>query len=140
MFLTLRLARYAASEQIGAYLPQISDVHKHGCKIKWNPPKDDGGTPIDHFEVEKFDPETGIWMPAGRSDKPEIEVNNLTPGHEYKFRVKAVNAEGPSEPLEGTESIIAKNPFGELTQLHLTFKFWLKGVSLVLHINGQFDT
>ncbi|KAF0296563.1 Twitchin [Amphibalanus amphitrite] len=91
----------------------ISDVHKNGCKIKWNPPKDDGGTPIDHFEVEKFDPETGIWMPAGRSDKPEIEINNLTPGHEYKFRVKAVNAEGASEPLEGTESIIAKNPFDE---------------------------
>ena len=88
-------------------------MHKHGCKIKWNPPKDDGGTPIDHFEVEKFDPETGIWMPAGRSDKPEIEVNNLTPGHEYKFRVKAVNAEGPSEPLEGAESIVAKNPFGK---------------------------
>ena len=64
--------------------------------------------------MEKFDPETGIWMPAGRSDKPEIEINNLMPGHEYKFRVKAVNSEGASEPLEGKESIIAKNPFGEL--------------------------
>ena len=95
-------------------------MHKNGCKIKWNPPKDDGGTPIDHFEVEKFDPETGIWMPAGRSDKPEIEINNLTPGHEYKFRVKAVNAEGASEPLEGTESIIAKNPFGELSDLNFS--------------------
>ena len=102
------------------FVHQISDVHKNGCKIKWNPPKDDGGTPIDHFEVEKFDPETGIWMPAGRSDKPEIEVNNLTPGHEYKFRVKAVNAEGASEPLEGTESIIAKNPFGESCRFSVT--------------------
>lgn len=92
----------------------MSDVHKHGCKLAWNPPKDDGGTPIDYFEVEKFDPETGVWMPAGRSDKPEIEINNLSPGHEYKFRVKAVNKEGASEPLEGTESIIAKNPFGEI--------------------------
>ncbi|XP_037071181.1 LOW QUALITY PROTEIN: twitchin-like [Pollicipes pollicipes] len=92
---------------------EVSDVHKHGCKLKWNPPKDDGGTPIEHFEVEKFDPEMGVWMPAGRSDKPEIEINNLTPGHEYKFRVKAVNKEGASEPLEGTQTIVAKNPFDE---------------------------
>ena len=94
-------------------LPQASDVHKHGCKLKWRRPKDDGGTPVEYFEVEKQDPKTGIWSPAGRADQPEIELNNLTPGKEYKFRVKAVNAEGESEPLVGEETIVAKNPFGE---------------------------
>jgi len=38
----------------------------------------------------------------------------LTPGKEYKFRVTAVNAEGESEPLQTEESIIAKNPFGNI--------------------------
>ena len=61
--------------------------------------------------VEKFDPEVGRWMPAGRSREPTLQVENLEPGHEYKFRVCAVNSEGESEPLEGLDSIIAKNPF-----------------------------
>jgi hypothetical protein len=43
-----------------------------------------------------------------------MEVDNLQPGQEYKFRVMAVNAEGESEPLEADKTIIAKNPFGKL--------------------------
>lgn len=35
-------------------------------------------------------------------------------GHEYKFRVKAVNAEGESDSLDAFEPIIAKNPFGKI--------------------------
>lgn len=92
---------------------QISDVNKHGCKLKWKRPKDDGGTPIEYYQVDKMDPETGCWVPAGRSTEPNLEVTNLSPGKEYKFRVSAVNAEGESKPLEAEESIIAKNPFDE---------------------------
>ncbi|CAH1969101.1 unnamed protein product [Acanthoscelides obtectus] len=92
---------------------KISDVHKEGCTLKWNPPQDDGGVPIEYYQVEKFDTETGRWVQAGRSREPKIELNNLEPGHEYKFRVAAVNAEGESEPLEAEQTIIAKNPFDE---------------------------
>lgn len=52
-------------------------------------------------------------MPALKTKDPKAEVENLVPGHEYKFRVSAVNNEGVSEPLEADHSIIAKNPFGE---------------------------
>ncbi|KAG8335958.1 myosin light chain kinase activity protein [Homalodisca vitripennis] len=92
---------------------QVSDVHKEGCKLKWKRPKDDGGTPIEYYLVEKYDPLKAAWVPCGRSSEPELAVTGLTPGHEYKFRVAAVNAEGESEPLETLESIIAKNPFDE---------------------------
>lgn len=91
---------------------RISDVHKEGCNLKWNAPLDDGGVPIDHYVVEKMDVETGRWVAAGRSKEPKLEVDNLVPGQEYKFRVMAVNAEGESEPLDAEQSIIAKNPFG----------------------------
>lgn len=34
-------------------------------------------------------------------------------GKEYLFRVKAVNSEGESEPLETDLGIVAKNPFSK---------------------------
>lgn len=49
---------------------QVSDVHNEGCKLKWKRPKDDGGVPISYYQVEKLDPQTGIWVPCGRSNEP----------------------------------------------------------------------
>lgn len=93
---------------------EVTDVRKEGCKLKWNPPEDDGGKPIQFYEVEKFDKETGRWTRCGKSDKPEFDVQGLTPGKEYLFRCVAVNDEGESEPLETTKGVIAKDPWGEL--------------------------
>ncbi|KAL5273793.1 unc-22.2 family protein [Megaselia abdita] len=95
---------------------QISDIHKNGCHLKWKRPKDDGGTPIEYYQIDKMDPVTGCWVPCCRATDPhatEVDVTGLTPGAEYKFRVSAVNAEGESAPLTADESIIAKNPFDE---------------------------
>lgn len=92
---------------------KVTDVHKEGCKLKWNPPLDDGGVPIEHYVIEKMDTESGRWIPVGRTKDSNFEVENLVPGQEYKFRVAAVNAEGESEPLVTDHSIVAKNPFGK---------------------------
>lgn len=92
---------------------EVSDVTKHGCKLKWKKPEDDGGAPIDYYDIEKLDPLTGQWVPCGRSTEPEANITGLQEGKPYKFRVKAVNKEGESEPLETEKSIIAKNPFGK---------------------------
>ena len=53
-------------------------------------------------------------MKAGETDGPatELAVDGLVPGKHYKFRVKAVNKEGASEPLTTTQSTHAKNPYG----------------------------
>lgn len=90
---------------------EVSDVHKEGCKLKWKKPKDDGGEPIEGYAVEKFDADSGMWLPVGKTKDPELEVLGLVPGHEYNFRVKAFNKEGESEPLETMAPIIAKDPF-----------------------------
>ncbi|XP_058467261.1 twitchin isoform X5 [Malaya genurostris] len=92
---------------------KVSNVHKEGCSLKWNPPLDDGGVPIDHYNVEKFDKETQRWVPVGRSADTHMEVGNLEPGQEYLFRVSAVNDEGVSEPLATEQYMVAKNPFDE---------------------------
>ena len=44
--------------------------------------------------------------------EPEMDVHGITKGHEYQFRVKAVNEEGESEPLETEHGTIARNPYG----------------------------
>lgn len=98
---------------------EVTDITKKSCKLKWKKPEDDGGCPVTEYEVEKMDLATGKWMrvckvPAKDGLKePEVDITNLEPGKEYKFRVTAVNKEGDSEPLTTTKSIIAKNPFGK---------------------------
>ncbi|XP_014665457.1 PREDICTED: twitchin-like isoform X3 [Priapulus caudatus] len=94
---------------------EVNDVHKEGCTLAWKLPKDDGGSGIQVFRVDKLDMATGRWVPAGEVDGKEtsIELENLTPGHEYKFRVKACNKQGESAPLETHKPVIAKNPYDE---------------------------
>ncbi|GIY57120.1 twitchin [Caerostris extrusa] len=43
----------------------------------------------------------------------EQQVKGLVPGKSYKFRVRAANRQGESEPLEADKTIVAKNPFDE---------------------------
>lgn len=95
---------------------EVTDVHKEGCKLKWNKPKDDGGLPLSSYIVEKMDVTTGRWTPAGivDPDKTEHTLTGLEPGKKYEFRVKAVNEEGESEPLQTDTAIIAKNPYGKV--------------------------
>jgi len=86
------------------------------------PPKDNGGQPIENYIVEKLDEALGRWVPAGETDGPDtsFKVEGLTPGHKYKFRVKAVNKQGKSDPLTTSQSVEAKNPFGTTSVLNKT--------------------
>lgn len=94
------------------------NIHKEGCVLKWNKPKDDGGLPLQSYVIEKQDVATGKWLPACRidPDNTECEIKGLDPNHKYNFRIKAQNEEGESDPLETDTSILAKNPFDAPTQ------------------------
>lgn len=91
---------------------EVTDVTKNGCKLKWKKPEDDGGAPVEYYEIEKLDPLTGQWLPCGKSSEPEANITGLQEGKQYKFRVRAVNKEGESDDLEADKFIVAKNPFG----------------------------
>ena len=54
---------------------QVLGITKKSCKLKWKPPKDDGGSPIEFYEIEKLDPVSGMWIPCGTSPTCECEVN-----------------------------------------------------------------
>lgn len=42
------------------------DIHAEGCKVKWEKPEDDGGSPVKEYELEKMDMATGKWVRVGR--------------------------------------------------------------------------
>ena len=90
---------------------KVDNVTKNGCKLKWEPPEDDGGMPVTGYALEKLDTATGRWVPMGKTKDTNFDVSGLQEGKDYQFRVKAINDEGDSEPLETEKSTKAKNPF-----------------------------
>ena len=93
---------------------EVYGVTQDSAKLNWRAPEDDGGRPIKKFIIEKMDMATKQWVPVGETpgDVTNIQAKGLEEGHEYLFRVKAVNDEGESEPLVADKAIKAKNAFG----------------------------
>lgn len=93
---------------------KVEDIRAQHATVKWKKPEDNGGSDITGYVIEKMDMETGRWVPAGEvgPDADSFKVTGLTPKKKYKLRVKAVNKEGESEPIETTEGFIARNPYG----------------------------
>lgn len=56
---------------------EVSAVTANGCKLQWKKPEDDGGTPIDHYVVERMDTESGRWVPCAETKTPEAEVSDI---------------------------------------------------------------
>lgn len=45
-----------------------------GCKLKWEPPEDDGGEPVESYVVERMDTDSGRWVPVCTTKTPEADV------------------------------------------------------------------
>ena len=84
--------------------------------LKWSPPKDDGGSPVTGYYVEKRESGKTEWSYETETsvDEQEMTSRNLTERKSYYFRVCAVNSVGKGEFNELAEPIMAKCPHGEL--------------------------
>lgn len=95
----------------------VKDVFEKSCVVEWKPPKEDGGAPIQKYVIERQDLslkkgfESVGEVPANQPNT--FKVEDLTPKKTYKFRIRAVNKIGPSEPALFKSTILAKDPWDE---------------------------
>ena len=69
------------------------------------------------YVVEKMNTKTGKWEPLTHTVGPDVNefrVPKLKEGEDYKFRVRAENDQGQSDPLDSDRATKVKNPFGKL--------------------------
>ncbi|CAJ0936429.1 unnamed protein product, partial [Mesorhabditis belari] len=79
--------------------PEVTDWDKDRIDIKWNPPANNGGSPIKGYIVEKKEKGSAMWVEAGRPTGTAFSATNLKPGVEYELRVKAINEAGGVETV-----------------------------------------
>lgn len=90
---------------------KASDVTKSSCKLTWEPPEYDGGSPILHYVLERREAGRRTYIPVmSGENKLSWTVKDLIPNGEYFFRVKAVNKIGGGEYIELKNPVIAQDP------------------------------
>lgn len=90
--------------------PEITNWDKDHVDLKWSPPKNDGGSPVMGYIIEKREKGRPNWTKAAELKSPYCKgtADNLEEGVEYEFRVKAVNEAGPGEPSQPSQSVVTK--------------------------------
>ena len=78
----------------------VSDVHETGCTLKWGPPSSDGGSVIKEYWVQIYSCESNTWSSEIRTKNHYLNVKELIPERDYKFRVQALNGVGISNALK----------------------------------------
>ncbi|NXJ85231.1 IGFN1 protein, partial [Trogon melanurus] len=84
---------------------KIVESSADNITIEWQPPKDDGGKPVQNYIVERQQVGKSDWVPLGETPRSctTFTTNKVEQDTSYYFRVRAVNAEGASDALESHE-------------------------------------
>uniref|UniRef100_A0A8C4S3V2 Titin n=1 Tax=Erpetoichthys calabaricus TaxID=27687 RepID=A0A8C4S3V2_ERPCA len=81
----------------------ITDITNESCFLTWNPPRDDGGSKVTNYIVERRAADSEVWHKLSSTIKETTyKAVNLTPLKEYIFRVFAENMYGIGEPAQHT--------------------------------------
>ena len=83
-------------------MPMVTDHDTSNISLIWDKPKYDGGSIIQGYRIECRDVEDGQWRVVNDYLLKDTAYTafNLSPKHEYEFRVRAKNAAGFSKPSD----------------------------------------
>lgn len=101
--------------------PEAVDKTKNSVDLSWQPPRHDGNGKIIGYLVEYQKVGDEEWkkanLTADSCPETKYKVTGLTEGLTYKFRVKAVNAAGESEPAYVPDPVEVKDRLGESNKI-----------------------
>ena len=92
----------------------VDHIDKSGVSISWDAPRNDGGSKIQGYIIEKRTPFSPRWSRINRQPirGTDTRVTDLYKGDEYEFRVVAVNEAGMGKPSDMTPPVAIKDPYG----------------------------
>ncbi|KAM8829904.1 immunoglobulin-like and fibronectin type III domain-containing protein 1 [Synchiropus picturatus] len=81
-------------------------------EFKWRPPKDDGGSPVTNYIVERQQVGRNTWRKLGEiPGLPVYSDSDVDHGRKYCYRIRAVTSEGVSDVMETDEIQAGKLAF-----------------------------
>uniref|UniRef100_A0A3Q3JJJ9 Titin n=1 Tax=Monopterus albus TaxID=43700 RepID=A0A3Q3JJJ9_MONAL len=81
-------------------------VTPESMMIEWLPPKDDGGSPVTNYIVEKRESNKESWGGVSSSClTTQLRITRLQKGVEYVVRIRAENKMGIGAPLESKPTV-----------------------------------
>ena len=104
---------------------EVTSVEKDSVTLHWKKPKDDGGSSITVYIIEKCEEKKQTWTKVKEVDHfvHSCQVKSLVPETAYYFRVSAKNNIGIGEPAELRSPVIPSRPIGEFPFVFLIYLF-----------------
>ncbi|XP_069560282.1 immunoglobulin-like and fibronectin type III domain-containing protein 1 [Brachyistius frenatus] len=80
---------------------EVTESSASCVEFKWRPPKDDGGSPVIKYTIERQQVGRNTWKKIGEiPGVPSYRDTNVDRGRKYCYRIRAVTAQGTSEVME----------------------------------------
>uniref|UniRef100_A0A3B4DPS6 Immunoglobulin like and fibronectin type III domain containing 1, tandem duplicate 3 n=1 Tax=Pygocentrus nattereri TaxID=42514 RepID=A0A3B4DPS6_PYGNA len=80
---------------------EVIEASSSCVEFKWRPPKDDGGSPVSHYNLERQQLGRNTWKKIGNIPaEAHYKDTDVDHGRKYCYRIRAISAEGTSDVYE----------------------------------------
>ncbi|KAG7221584.1 hypothetical protein INR49_017115 [Caranx melampygus] len=80
---------------------EVTESSPTCIEFRWRPPKDDGGSPLINYILERQQVGRNTWKKVGEiPGVPSYRDTDVDHGRKYCYRIRAVTAEGTSDVME----------------------------------------